>query len=116
MRYTLRANSSKNFPILRVKDSARSQNPRSVYCWRNGATLHSRPRIDRRGRKKKERKKKEEEKRKTKRRSFIMELRNCKLSKYNGRPLGPRAPKLAFCLRHRALRSMAWISSYEQPK
>lgn len=77
--------------------SARSQNPRSVYCWcngaarRGGATLHSRRRIDRRGRKK----------RKKKRRSFIMELRNCKLSKYNGRPLA-RRPELAFCLCHRA--------------
>lgn len=34
---------------------------------------------------------KKEKKRKKKRPSFIMELRNCKLSKYNGRTLGPRA-------------------------
>lgn len=39
----------------------------------------------------------EKEKRKKKRRSFIMELRNCKLSKYNGRPVGPRACILPAC-------------------
>lgn len=42
-------------PLLQLAPlwrSARSQNPRSVYCWRNGAMLHSRRRIDRQRRKK----------------------------------------------------------------
>jgi hypothetical protein len=47
--------------------------------------------------------KKEEGEGRKKRRSFIMELRNCKLSKYNGRaPLARAGPGRAFCLRQRA--------------
>lgn len=75
----------------RLYDSPLCEGPlarKSVYCWRYVAFSSK----DRSSRKKK---------RKKKRQSFIMELRNCKLSKYNGRPLA-RRPELAFCLRHRA--------------
>lgn len=83
-----RLTTSRSPPFMKGAHSlARSRNPRSAYCWRNGATLRFSD-LDR-SRKEKEKKKK---KRKRKRRSFIMELRNCKLSKYNGRTLGTAGP------------------------
>lgn len=83
-------------PFVRACSLAKSQKRPIVGA--TATTLHPRPRWE--STVGEGRKKKGEGEKKKKRRPFIMELRNCKLSKYNGRAglRGPRAPGLHFVI------------------